>query len=285
VKSAAFVALAATGLIAAAGLAAPAVEHPVPAVEHAARADGPRGPDRDDAAARVQQQEIPYDGRYTFVRVEYDVAGSRSMRGLSGFGRGGRRGEPMWAHDYPRAETNFAKIVSETTLIDPFMDGSRILRMDDPDIFRYPLAYVVEVGYWDANDAEIEALGNYLRKGGFLIVDDFRGPQMYQLEDIFRRAVPELRIMEVPTDHRIFDSFFHIEDPHALAPPTFPQYRPMYLGLFEDNDPTGRLLAILNYNNDIGDYWEYSDLGYYPIDLSNEAYKFGVNYLIYAMTH
>jgi hypothetical protein len=59
----------------------------------------------------------------------------------------------------------------------------------------------------------------------------------------------------------------------------------VYLGLFEDNDPTKRLMAILNYNNDIGDYWEWSDMGYYPIDLSNEAYKFGVNYLVYAMTH
>ena len=42
-------------------------------------------------------------------------------------------------------------------------------------------------------------------------------------------------------------------------------------------------MVIANFNNDIGDYWEYSDLGYVPIELSNEAYKFGVNYVIYAM--
>ena len=60
---------------------------------------------------------------------------------------------------------------------------------------------------------------------------------------------------------------------------------PQYLGLFEDNDPTKRLAVIANYNNDIGEYWEFSDVGWYPIDLSNEAYKLGVNYVIYAMTH
>ena len=60
---------------------------------------------------------------------------------------------------------------------------------------------------------------------------------------------------------------------------------PFWYGVFEDNDPDKRLMAIVNYNNDIAEYWEFSDLGYYPIDLSNEAYKLGVNYLIYALTH
>jgi hypothetical protein len=59
----------------------------------------------------------------------------------------------------------------------------------------------------------------------------------------------------------------------------------VYLGLHEKNDPERRLMVIANYNNDIGEYWEFSDVGWYPIDLSNEAYKLGVNYVIYAMTH
>jgi hypothetical protein len=248
--------------------------------EAAARSRSP-----EPRAAATTQADIAYDGRYTFVRIEYD-AGGGSLRGFGGRERGfGGRREPPWAHDYPRAETNFAKIVRETTFIEPFMDGSRILRMDDPEVFKYPIAYVVEVGFWDASPREIEALGQYLGKGGFLIVDDFRAEQLYRLEEILQRAVPGMRILEVPNDHDIFDSFFHIPDPHALLPPTFQQYRPIYLGLFQDNDPSKRLMAILNYNNDIGEYWEFSDQGYVPIDLSNEAYKFGVNYVIYALTH
>jgi len=46
-----------------------------------------------------------------------------------------------------------------------------------------------------------------------------------------------------------------------------------------------RLLFIANYNNDVGEYWEFSDTGWTPIDLSNEAYKLGVNYIVYALTH
>jgi len=45
------------------------------------------------------------------------------------------------------------------------------------------------------------------------------------------------------------------------------------------------LLAIVNFNNDIGESWEWSDMGYIPIELTNEAYKLGVNYIVYSMTH
>lgn len=277
--------LAGATLVAATELIAPLA---LPSGDEGATVRSAPGADAAGAAATFAegslQEDIPYDGRYTFVRIEFDSG--RGGGGLRGFGeRGFGRREPPWAHDYPDAETNFAKIVAETTHIDPFMGGSRILRMDDPEVFKYPILYVVEVGFWNASEDEIATLGEYLRKGGFLIVDDFRAEQIYRLEDILARALPGVRIQEVPTDHEIFDSFFHIADPYALTPPTFQQFHPVYLGLFDDNDPRGRLMAIFNYNNDHAEYWEFSDYGYYPIDLSNEAYKFGVNYLVYAMTH
>ena len=46
--------------------------------------------------------------------------------------------------------------------------------------------------------------------------------------------------------------------------------RPEFHGIFEDNDPRKRLLAIANYNHDLGELWEFSDTGYVPVDLSNE---------------
>ena len=55
--------------------------------------------------------------------------------------------------------------------------------------------------------------------------------------------------------------------------------------MFEDNDPNKRLMVVVNYNNDLAEYWEFSDTDFSPIELTNEAYKLGVNYMIYAMTH
>ena len=60
---------------------------------------------------------------------------------------------------------------------------------------------------------------------------------------------------------------------------------PYFIGAYLDNDPNKRLLLIANYNNDVGEYWEWSDMGWVAIDLSNEAYKLGVNYIIYGITH
>lgn len=51
------------------------------------------------------------------------------------------------------------------------------------------------------------------------------------------------------------------------------------------DDPGKRLLVIINYNNDIGDYMEWSGQGWYPVNFTNDAYKFATNYLEYAVTH
>jgi len=71
-----------------------------------------------------------------------------------------------------------------------------------------------------------------------------------------------------------------IDFPHPLS-----NVLPTYYGVFENNDPTRRMLAIVNYNSDLAEYWEWSDTGYLPTDFTNEAYKLGINYVVYAMTH
>lgn len=220
---------------------------------------------------------VPYDGTYTFVRVRFN-SGRRSFGG--GFGRGGG---PGWAHDYPYADDNFIKILDEVTLLGPNTEGTNIIDADDPELQRYPIAYVSEPGEWAPTQAEVDNLADYLLKGGFLILDDFRGqPEWNRVEAIFNVILPGHRFRALELEEPIFNSFFQIET-LDLPPPTFQQYTPLFLGLHEDDDPDGRLMVVANLNNDIGDYWEYSDRGYYPIDLSNEAYKFGVNYVIYAL--
>ena len=226
----------------------------------------------------VQEGNTPYDGRFTFARLRY---GGR----LTGENFRRRRGRDAgWAHDYPRAERNFMNILRETTLIQPYMDGGNIFVMDDPELTRYPLAYLSEPGFWYPSDTEVEGLRNYLLKGGFLIADDFNGRDWLNFDAQMKKVIPGAEFFVLDESHEIFDSFFRIESLRSLSSPTF-RTVPQYLGLFQENDPEKRLVVIANYNNDIGEYWEFSDVGWYPIDLSNEAYKLGVNYVIYAMTH
>ena len=66
------------------------------------------------------------------------------------------------------------RIMNEVTYLDPHTDDINTLALDDPELFKYPMAYIIEVGWWVMTDSEAAALRAYLQKGGFLIVDDFK---------------------------------------------------------------------------------------------------------------
>lgn len=216
---------------------------------------------------------FPYSAKFALARIRFDVP----MQ----FGGGGN--EPPWAHDFPRAETNLMRIVEATTSINLYQNGGNIFALDDPELFRYPVAYLVEPGFWRPTEVEVVRLREYLHKGGFLIIDDFRGDHIYNLDAQMRRVLPGFKFEVLDVSEPIFDSFFSIESLDFEAP--YGGLDPVYLGIYEDGDTSERLMVVINYNNDIGDYWEWSDAGIIPIDLSNEAFKLGVNYLVYGLTH
>jgi hypothetical protein len=222
-------------------------------------------------APAVEESQAEYDGRFSFVRIRYGPPGQLRFRR-----------EPPWAHDFPRADYNFLKILGEITFVRSWVDQGNIRTLDDPELAMFPVAYMSEPGFWTMNDAEVEGLRAYLHKGGFLIFDDFRDNHMYNLMAQMRRVLPELSFQRLDVSHPIFHSFFEIKSLDDV-----PGYygEPEWHGIFEDNDPGKRLMAVANYNHDLGELWEFSDTGYVPVDLSNEAYKFGINYVMYALTH
>jgi hypothetical protein len=227
-----------------------------------------------DAAYR---SDPPYDGRFTFVRLRW-------QSDLGGFSRRGGFSS-AWNHDYPRAEQHLARIMRSLTALDMRVDGSLVLALDDPELFKYPIAFMWEPGFWNLTDREAVSFRAYLLKGGFAVFEDFDGPQQWSVfEAQMRRVLPDGRFVKLDRSHRIFNSFFNIKDIDAIVHPMNGMH-PNYFGIFEDNDPAKRLMVVANFDNDIPEYWEWSGEGIYPFDASNEAYKLGVNYLIYALTH
>jgi hypothetical protein len=227
--------------------------------------------------ADVPYENVPYDGRFAFNRLRFNPSSWGPGNYIWGL-------DLKWNHDYPRAESHLAKILKATTTIDVNVEGSNVFALDDPELFRYPVAYVCEPGFWTMTDAEAKTLREYMLKGGFVVVDDFRGGHWYSFVDGVAHVLPEARLVPLDATHPIFDVFFRI-DPYTLEHPYFSPGPPVYYGVFEDNDPSRRLMMIANYNSDIGEFWEWSDTGFIPIELSNEAYKLGVNYIVYGMTH
>jgi hypothetical protein len=213
----------------------------------------------------------PYDGRFTFVRVRYGPDYGFVSQGLP------------WSHDYPAGEQHFMKIVNELSYLNPHTDETNILTFDDPELFKYPVAYLCEPGGWVMSDQEAVSLRTYLQKGGFMIVDDFRYQHWGNFETQISRVLPEARFYDLDISNPIFHAFFEIK---ALDVPQYYDPGPaIFRAIYQDNDPAKRIMVMINYNTDISEFWEWSDTGLKPIDESNEAYKLGVNYIIYGMTH
>ena len=211
---------------------------------------------------------------FQFVRIRYN--------GYMG-GWGGDRWVAPWMHDYPRAERNFLKILSELTTIDTTPESYLILDLNNPEIMNYPILYISEPGFWSITEEEAVNLREYFQRGGFVIFDDFRDApgEWKNFTACMQEVFPDRNFKELTVDHPIFHCFYDIETLEMTPPYPVPG-KPTFYGLFGKK---GRLQAVANFNNDIGDYWEWSDESIVPIDLSNEAYKFGINYIIYGLTH
>ena len=224
---------------------------------------------------------VPYNGQFTFVRVNYTHwDGGDWYQGL-----------PAWSHGYPLAEQNLMRIMNEVSYLGARSEEINSLKLDDPELLKYPVAYIIEVGWWQMQENEATALREYIQKGGFVIVDDFKvrgygfpaGGGWENFEDNMRHVLPNVRFYEMDLSHPIFHAFFEIKS--LDIPQAYNAGRAIFRGVYEDNDPTKRLQMIINYNTDISQFWEWSGTGLRPIDDTNEAYKLGVNYIIYGLTH
>jgi Domain of unknown function (DUF4159) len=227
-------------------------------------------------------RNLAYDGRFTFARLKYTTApGGYWYQGL-----------PAWAHGYPLSEDNLLRIMNEITYLGARVDGFNVFALDDEELTKYPLSYITEAGWWTMTDREGAALKAYLEKGGFVIFDDFKvagdfgpgGGGWSNFEANIKRILPAARFVDLNVSHPIFHCFFEIKSLEDF-PQAYNAGRPIFRGVFEDNDPTKRLIMVINYNTDISQYWEWSGRGLRPFDETNEAYKLGVNYVIYGLTH
>jgi hypothetical protein len=216
----------------------------------------------------IASPSVPYDGRFTLPRIPFvDWSGGNN-----------------WCNDYPDMERNFVLILREITSMKPIMGASNLVRFDDPELFKFPMVYLTEPGFWSPDDAEIKGLRDYMAKGGFVFFDDFNDNQWNNFEAHFRRAVPNAEFFRLDSNNPIFDSFYKIDNLAIPYPSGNTRLTAEFYAVYKDNDPNKAMWAIISYNSDLGDYMEWSGTGRNPINLANEAYKFAVNFVIFGMT-
>lgn len=211
---------------------------------------------------------------YTFARVQFNL------------GRPGgynQERQPPWEHDFPRSEDFFLGMVSQVTGVNTSLDAFTIVQLDGEEIFKYPFLYFSEPGYMDLTEEETKNLREYFNRGGFAMFDDFRGPALLNLEDQLLRVFPDRQLVRIDLKEPVFHSFYEI-DTLDMPPPyiNFDSGTPTFWGMKDEN---GRIILMANADNDFGEYWEDIDLGREALHPAVQSFQFGVNYLIYAMTH
>jgi hypothetical protein len=162
----------------------------------------------------------------------------------------------------------------------------------DPQIYDYPWAYVTQAGYVDFSKEEIDRLADYLKRGGFLMTDDFYGPEEWQVfEDIVRQALPNQEIEDTTEADPMMHVHYDIQDKDRTF---IPGDRHLFGGRINQPgvpswhkvlDDKGHVVIAINFQTDMGDAWEFADAPFYPSEMTTLAYHYGINYIIYAMTH
>jgi hypothetical protein len=245
-----------------------------------------------EGGASAPLQLAPPPPEFRLARLAYN---DNFAMGFGG-GRGMRGGS--WTTDAPEAEYHLTQGIRRLTrinTIDPERVGGDVVlpvRPLDDDLYDYPFLYAVEVGRWYLDDAEAARLRDYLLRGGFLMVDDFHGSVQWEsFMESLRRVFPDREVVEILDDHEVFhvvwDLDHKVQIPGIYALMTGRTYEqdgvePHWRGVFDDK---GRLMVAINFNMDLGDAWEHADTPEYPQPLTALAYRFGISYAIYAMSH
>ncbi|MCP4547587.1 MAG: DUF4159 domain-containing protein [bacterium] len=152
-----------------------------------------------------------------------------------------------------------------------------VLKATDPALERLPFVYITGHGNLRFSSSEEQRLREWLRRGGFLWVDD-----NYGLDESFRGAVaamfPTERLRLVQADHPVYHSFYDLNGVPKIH--EHDNKPPQGWGLFLD----GRLAVFYTYEADIGDGLEDIHVHKDPPRVREKAMRMAINILYYSLT-
>jgi hypothetical protein len=232
---------------------------------------------------------------FHFIRVEYTDL-PQYHRGFGYASRDGV-GSGWWIVDWPAADNHFTSGIQRLTRIDT--GDPRHLRLTDDTLFDYPWIYATQTGWWDLSDAETSRLREYLLRGGYLVVDDFWGPEQWEVfRRTMERVLPNHPITDIAPSDSVMHVLYDIEEKDRTIIPGSRHLRrgpgggvqvvlpagavPAWRAMYDDRE---RMVVAVNFNTDVGDAWEFADVPYYPEAMTALAYRYGINYIVYSMTH
>jgi Domain of unknown function (DUF4159) len=221
---------------------------------------------------------------FYWSRLSYNT----SMSDYGGYGYWGRY---TWSRDYPKADRQFLIAMHRLTRIEG-RSYEQVVNLDSDEIFNYPWVYAVQVQTWSFTDAQAKRLREYLLKGGFLMVDDFHGTADWEnFMNGMQQVLPDRPVEDLASGDEIFHVLYDIDDKMQIPGEQYVRtgrtyekdgYVPKWRAIRDDK---GRIMVAICHNMHLGDAWEWADDPDYPEPFASMAFRIGLNYIIYGMTH
>ena len=217
---------------------------------------------------------------WTFARFHYDLD---YQFGSFRFQR--------WAADYPKSDRQFTVGVVRLTRLHA-RSKEHVIDAKSADIYDWPWLYVEDAGAWKLSEEQAAVLREYLLRGGFLMVDDSHGNYEWQTFVAGMHMIfPDRNIEDLQNQDEIFHVFYDLDDRVQIPGTRYLWGRrpyspdsavPVWRAIRDDR---GRIMVAICHNSDVGDAWEWADSPQYPERAASLAYRIGINYILYGMTH
>jgi hypothetical protein len=203
-----------------------------------------------------------------------------------------REGGPYarWGIDANKSDRLFVEGLRRLTRVHT-RSIEEIVDIDSDEIFNWPWMFAVAAGDWRLSPEHATRLRAYFDRGGFLMVDDFHGDREWaSFMAGIRQIIPDAKVIELedkdPIFHIVYDLTKRVQIPGANVV-NGPGYErggvvPHWRAVVDDK---GRVIVAICFNMDVGDAWEFADSPEYPERFASEAYRLGINFVLYAMTH
>ncbi len=251
-------------------------------------------PFKEFPAIEYNQFPLPQDwdrkAEWTRARLRYpDVTGYPNE---PVFLRGGGLFPGYWSMDYPRSDRHLLQGVRRLTRIDS-RSVEQVVELDGTgDIFNWPIVYGVEVGHWVLPESQAKQMRDFLLRGGFFMCDDFHGTEEWEVfTQSMSRVFPDRPIVDLPNNDPIFHTLYDLDERFQVPGEQYFEsgrtyekdgFQAHWRGIYDDK---GRVMVAICQNMDLGDAWEHSDEPEYLEKWASLAYRIGMNYFIYDLTH
>ncbi|CAA0168227.1 conserved exported hypothetical protein [Tenacibaculum maritimum] len=147
---------------------------------------------------------------------------------------------------------------------------------DSEDLYNCPILFTTGHGNVFFSDEDLQNLKMYLMSGGFLHISDNYGLDKHIRREL-KKLFPMLSLQEIPKEHPIYHQTFSFPKgmpkihEHDKKPP-------QGFGLFYK----GRLIVFYDYESDLSDGWEDSEVHHNPKHVRQKALQMGSNIIEYA---